>query len=157
MGFFYAPIEYVRPWKLASLAAGIGLLVLGSIYTPAPDWDIPVSFIMALCTYFTAPCSLRAVLEHKWRQLPLALASTWVSVDGCYALYWHFRNPAALHLMRAANAPASLALYGICGIVWLHRGNLASLVHEARAVLAGRRKTQPRPDTPTRRTRFPRR
>ena len=135
MGFLYAPIEYVRPWKLASLAAGIGLLVLGSVYTPAPDWDIPISFIMALCTYFTAPCSLRAVLERRWRHLPIALISTWISVDGCYALYWYLKDPEALHLMRVANAPASLALYGICGIIWLHRGSLASLVRQAGAVL----------------------
>lgn len=135
MGFFYAPIEYVRPWKLASLAVGIGLLVLGSVYTPAPDWDIPISFIMALCAYLMAPCSLRAVLERRWRHLPLALVATWFSVDGCYALYWHFKDPAALHLMRAANAPASLALYGICGIIWLHRGSLSSLVRQAGVVV----------------------
>jgi len=157
MGFFYAPIEYVRPWKVVSLAAGIELLVLGSIYTPAPDWDISISFIMALCTYFTAPCSLRAVLERRWLQLPFALVSTWVSVDGCYALYWHFKDPAALHLMRTANAPASLALYGICGIIWLHRGSLVSLAHQAGAVLFHWRTTQVRPNKSMRRARYPRR
>ena len=31
MSFLYAPAEYLRPWKLLSLAAGIGLLVAGSI------------------------------------------------------------------------------------------------------------------------------
>lgn len=48
--------EYIRPWKLATLAVGIGLLVLGSFYLPAPDWDIPISFIMAVLTYLVAPC-----------------------------------------------------------------------------------------------------
>lgn len=157
MGFFYAPVEYVRPWKLTSLAAGFGLLVLGSIYTPAPDWDIPISFIMALCAYFTAPCSLRAVLKLRWRQLPLALVSTWVSVDGCYALYWHFKDPAVLRLMRTANAPASLALYGICGVIWLYRGSLASLVHKLGTVLLHGSDVRSGLDKAIRKARFPHR
>ena len=48
MSFLYTPSEYLRPWKLFSLAAGIALLVLGSIHMPSPDWDMPISFIMAL-------------------------------------------------------------------------------------------------------------
>ncbi|MBS0198891.1 MAG: hypothetical protein JSR70_00400 [Proteobacteria bacterium] len=131
MHFFYPSREYLRPWKLASLAAGIALLVLGSILTPALDWDIPISFIMALCTYL----SLRTLLERNWRNAPLALFSTWFSVDGCYALYWHFKNPAALDAMRSANAPASLALYGICGVLWLYRGSLKALLAEVRAAV----------------------
>lgn len=136
MKFFYAPAEYARPWKLASLACGIALLILGSIYTPAPDWDIPISFIMAGLTYWTAPCSLRVVLEHKWRLVPLAAFFAWLSVDGSYALYWYFKDPGALHAMRLANAPASLALYGACGVIWLYRGSLKGLVHEIHAALA---------------------
>ena len=157
MGFFYSPIEYVRPWKLTSLAAGIGLLVLGSIYMPAPDWDIPISFIMAFFTYFTAPCSLRTLLERRWRHLPLALISIWVSVDGCYALYWHFKDPAALEMMRQVNAPASLALYGACGLIWLHRGSLSSLLRLSQTVFSSRRAVQSPPDGPEQRTRFPHR
>ena len=50
--------ELVRPWKLATLAVGIALLILGSFYYGAPDWDIPISFIMAILAYLTAPWSL---------------------------------------------------------------------------------------------------
>jgi hypothetical protein len=46
------------------------------------------------------------------------LLLTWWTVDGCYALYWSFRNPVALEMMREANWPASLALYWACGLVW---------------------------------------
>ncbi len=136
VNFLYKPSEYLRPWKLFSLAAGIALLVLGSIYMPAPDWDIPISFIMAGPTYLTAPCSLRVLLERRWRQMPLAAASTWFAVDGCYAIYWHFVDPAALTFMRSANAPASLSLYGMCGVIWLYRGSLAQLADQVRARLA---------------------
>jgi len=60
--------EYRRPWKLATLAAGIGLLILGSSHYQAPDWDIPISFIMAILAYLTAPWSLRVILERQWRR-----------------------------------------------------------------------------------------
>lgn len=136
MGFFYPLREYLRPWKLASLACGVALLVLGSIYHPAPDWDIPISFIMAGCTYLTAPCSVRTLLERNWRAFPLALLCTWLSVDGLYALYWYINDPVALQAMRSANAPASLALYGICGVIWLYRGSLKELLAGIRAAVA---------------------
>jgi len=130
--FFYDPIEYIRPWKLATLGVGIALLIAGSIYTPQPDWDIPVSLIMAAFAYLTAPWSLRTLLERRWRHWPAMIFATWWGVDGCYALYWYFRDPSALALMREANFPASLGLYGACGVVWLYRGNLAQLYAEAR-------------------------
>ena len=124
--------ELVRPWKLATLAVGIALLILGSFYYGAPDWDIPISFIMATSAYLTAPWSMRVLLERKWRLWPVMFFFTWFTVDGCYAIYWHFKNPLVLELMRSVNFPASLSLYGMCGIVWLYRGSLRQLVLEIR-------------------------
>ncbi|MDA8107706.1 MAG: hypothetical protein M0015_03630 [Betaproteobacteria bacterium] len=128
--------EYLRPWKLATLALGVALLVLGALTDQAPDWDVPVSLVMAFLAYLTAPWSLRVILERRWRQWPAMLFVTWFSVDGSYALYWHFRNPAVLGLMREANFFASLPLYGLCGLVWLYRGSLRELAAEIRARLA---------------------
>lgn len=119
--------EYFRPWKLFTLAIGIVLLIAGSVYIKAPDWDIPVSFIMAVCTYFTAPWSMRVLLDRKWRLWPAMFFVTWFSIDGCYAIYWYFINPAALELMREANFPASLSLYGFCGVLWMFQGSLRQL------------------------------
>lgn len=119
--------ECLRPWKLSSLACGIGLLIAGSYLFPAPDWDIPISLIMAALTYLTAPWSLRMFLDRRWMWWPLALFWTWFSVDGCYWIYWHYRDPHALAWMRSTNFPASLALYGICGAIWLYRGSLREL------------------------------
>lgn len=124
--------EYRRPWKLATLAAGIAFLIFGSIYYKAPDWDIPISFIMATLAYLTAPWSLRVILERKWRLWPAMLFATWFTVDGSYAIYWSFKNPAALDMMRDVNFPASLSLYGICGVVWLYRGSLRQLFSESK-------------------------
>jgi hypothetical protein len=122
---------------LFSLSCGIICLLIGARYSGLPDWDVPISFIMAVLTYFTAPCSLRVFLERQWIRFPQALFWTWFSVDGTYAIYWHFVDPAAL-ILRPANAMASLALYGMCGLVWLHRGALRQLAERTVSLSRGR-------------------
>ncbi|HSC75249.1 MAG TPA: hypothetical protein VLB90_03305 [Pseudomonadales bacterium] len=117
-------VEYCRPWKLLALCAGLLLLIVGSYYYQAPDWDIPISLIMACFAYLTAAWSLRVILERRWKVFPLMLFWTWFTVDGCYWLYWHFKNPVALELMRDVNFPASLSLYGMCGLAWYYQGSL---------------------------------
>ncbi len=116
--------EYQRPWKLFALCVGLGLLIVGSFYYQAPDWDIPISFIMAFFAYLTAPWSMRVLVERQWKNVPLMLFYTWFTVDGCYWLYWHFKDPQALALMRDVNFFASLSLYGMCGLVWYFQGSL---------------------------------
>ena len=123
--------ELLRPWKLFTLAVGIALLVIGSFYYDAPDWDIPISFIMAILSYLTASWSMHVIVERRWKQWPLMLFFTWFTVDGCYWLYWSWKNPLALELMREANAPASLSLYWMCGLVWFYRGTLREFVTDA--------------------------
>jgi hypothetical protein len=98
--------EYLRPWKLATLALGVALLIAGSFYYEAPDWDIPISLIMALLAYAAAPWSLHVLVERQWRLWPAMLFATWFTVDGCYWIYWHFKNPVALEMMREVNFPA---------------------------------------------------
>jgi hypothetical protein len=111
--------NYLHPWNLTTLAIGIALLIVGRYYYNAMDWDVPISLIMAALAYAFATWSLRVVLERQWRMLPLALLATWFTIDGSYAIYWYFVDPVALEMMRGANFPASLALYGACAIVWL--------------------------------------
>lgn len=129
--YFEPIVEYLRAWKLVSLACGISLLVIGAGWSGLPDWDVPISFIMAGFAYFTASSSLRVLLERRSRQMPLALLWTWWSVDGSYALYWYFRDPIVLEELRMYNAPASLSLYGMCGVLWLYRGTLKQLFSTA--------------------------
>jgi hypothetical protein len=127
--------EYLRPWKLVTLGIGLSLLIAGSFYFDAPDWDIPISIIMALFAYLFAPWCMRVLLERRYRLWPVAAALTWVSVDGCYAVYWHFKDPRALELMRSANFSASLALYGMCGLLWVYRGSLLDFSRDVGARL----------------------
>ena len=75
--------EWRRPWKLFALACGIGLLVIGRYLMPAPDWDIPISFIMGLMAYACASWCLRVFLARDWLMWPLALFLTWFTIDGC--------------------------------------------------------------------------
>ena len=128
-------IECRRSWKLFALFVGLSLLVLGSYFYPASDWDIPISFIMAFFSYLTAAWSLRVLVERKWKYFPLMLFFTWFTVDGCYWIYWSFKNPEALAMMRDVNFLASLVLYIMCGFVWYYRGSLKDFFHEAGAVV----------------------
>ncbi len=129
-------VEYARPWKLATLAIGVALLIVGSFYYEAPDWDIPISLIMGGLAYLFAPWSLRVIVERRWNLWPAMLFVTWFTVDGSYWLYWHFKNPVVVDLMRDANFLASLSLYGICGVIWLYRGSLGQLRSEIGARFA---------------------
>lgn len=122
--------EYKRPWKLVTLAMGLALLIVGAFYYQAPDWDIPISFIMAFFAYLTASWSMHVLVERQWKYIPLMLFFTWFTVDGCYAFYWSIKDPVALAYMRSANAPASLCLYLMCGLVWYFRGSLKEFVAE---------------------------
>lgn len=119
--------EFLRPWKLITLATGIALLIYGSYYYAAPDWDIPISLIMAALAYLTAPWCMRVILERRWSSFPAMLAVTWFCVDGCYFIYWSINDPMALELMREANFFASLSLYWMCGAIWLYRGSVLDM------------------------------
>jgi hypothetical protein len=119
--------EYLRPWKLLTFTAGLGLLLVGADYYSAPDWDYPISFIMATLTYLTAPWSASVVMARNWKMVPLVLLFYYFSVDGCYWLYWQAVKPAAL-VMREANFLASSCLYWLCGFIWLHNGPLKGLL-----------------------------
>ena len=107
--------ELVRPWRLAALAVGLGILVAGSHLTPSADWDYPVSFIMGVCAYVCAPWTVRALVYRRWKFLPLAFALMWVSIDGVYSLYWWCREFDALQTFRGANALYCLPLYFTLG------------------------------------------
>ncbi len=116
--------ELMRPWKLFTLAVGLTLLVAGSFYFNAPDWDVSISLIMAAVAYLTASWCMHTIVERRWRDWPLMIFLTWFGVDGCYWLYWSWKDPIALDLMRDVNALASLLLFWSCGLIWYFRGSM---------------------------------
>jgi len=113
------------------------MLIAGSFYYDAPTWDIPISIIMAFLTYLAAPWSMRVILNRQWKNFPLMMFFTWLSVDGSYWIYWKLKNPIVLPMMREANFFASLAIYGICGVVWCYRGSLKDFYYEIRQCIKG--------------------
>ena len=112
----------LRPWKLLTLGIGLGLLIAGSHYYPALDWDMTISIIMARFTDLTAGWSMHTILEGCGKAWPFMVLATWWCVDGCYSLYWYWVKPEVLAYMRDANWPASLSLYCMCGLVWYFNG-----------------------------------
>ena len=130
--------ELLRPWKLVTFAFGIGLMLYGATLKIAPDWDIGISILMPVYAYLTAPWCVRVVIDRRWRLLPLVLLSFWIGVDGIYTLYWGWKDPLVLELLRAENFKASWPLYALCGMAWFYRGSLADLQRELRTAIARR-------------------
>lgn len=124
--------DYLRPWKLATLAVGLSLLILGSWYYQFQDWDIGISLIMGLLAYLFAPWSVRVFIERGWKLAPLALLAAWFTIDGVYVAY----NELMGHwYVREANFYASTCLYLLCGFIWLYRGSLAQMQDDLTAAL----------------------
>lgn len=132
-------IELLRPWKLATFAIGLGLLIAGAEFYHYSDWDIGVSIVMAVLTYLTAPWSMRVLWDRRWQQLPLAAFYGWLSVDGSY---WAWHTFAGNEMLRAEQWPTSLCLWLICGFLWLPQMDLISI---GRLIGHGVQKTRTEP------------
>ena len=125
--------EYLRPWKLATFALGVALLIEGAFYFKSYDWDAGISVVMATLAYVTAPWALRVVLERRWKALPAALLGYWLTVDGSYVAYNAWAGHPVSAEFRRANFFASSVLYLACAILWLPRKSLREIVAELRA------------------------
>ena len=51
--------ELARPWKLATFAIAMALLLFGALYMHVGDWDVGVTLLMGTLTYATAPTVVR--------------------------------------------------------------------------------------------------
>ena len=125
-------IEYLRPWKLITLACGVALLIVGACYYRFADWDIGVSVLMAFITYFTAPWSLRVVWKLHWKWWPLAAFYCWLSVDGSY---WAWHTFMGNEMLRADQWSTSLCLWLICGVLWLPKMSLSELLRAPKSIM----------------------
>lgn len=86
--------EWIRPWKLATLACGLALLCWGAIEERLADWDIGLSFLMGLLTYLFAPWTIQVVRlaiatrpRGWWWHLAVAAFTAWAVTDGSYVGY----------------------------------------------------------------------
>lgn len=121
--------ELIRPWKLITFSIGFGLLIFGALYTKFSDWDIGVSIIMAVLTYITAPWSIRIIIARRWKYFPLVIFYGWLSVDGSYCAWHSFMGN---QMLRDGQWQCSLALWLLCGFIWMWEGSLSDLFKSAR-------------------------
>lgn len=123
--------ELIRPWKLFTFLLGMVVLCYGAFTLNFPDWDIPISIIMASLTYLTAPWVINTlVFNVKNRNplsllyIPLALLIAFLVIDSSYVVYnIYFHHP----YFRKENFVVSFCLYFICGLIWRYNGNLKQL------------------------------
>ncbi len=129
-------LELRRPWKLATLAIGMGWLFYGAEAYGISDWDIGISLIMGGLTYVFAPWSLSIILNaaryrpHGWPlHVIAALLPAMFAVDWSY---WLYHSAMGNRMLRWENFKVSSALYFICGSIWYYRGSLRDLVAAVR-------------------------
>lgn len=134
-----ALLELKRPWKLATFAIAMALLLYGAVFFHIGDWDVGVTLLMGTLTYSLAPSGARAFARalrersaHAAVDLLVAAVLAWFVIDGVY-LAWHLSvgNP----IYRADNAMASTPIYGMAGLFWLYRGSVRELLANLRSVL----------------------
>lgn len=135
--------ELKRPWKLATFAIAMALLLYGALNFHIGDWDVGVTLLMGTLTYALAPSGARAfaraLRERSARaavDLLAAVVLAWFVIDGVY-LAWHLSvgNP----IYREDNAMASTPIYGMAGLFWLYRGSVRELLANLRSVMQARR------------------
>jgi len=114
-------MELLRPWKLATLAIGIAVLIAGSIYTPAPDWGIADSILLAVFTYLTAPTVARWVFDRRYWLWPVGVYLIWLGSIGLYRMWWMRVDPSALALMGDSAHVVNVCMYIACGLFWAPR------------------------------------
>jgi len=125
----YSIKEYLRPWKLASLALGMSWLIWGAYYYQFEDWDVGISLIMGLMAYLFAPWSVSVFVERRWKLVPLSLFLAWLTIDGVYVGYSELMGH---WYPRLENFYASTCLYLLCGFIWFHKGDLRSIFSSLR-------------------------
>ena len=112
--------ELLRPWKLLTLVLRIGFLIAGSYYYVAPDWDVPISLIMAILAYLTSSWSMRVLIERRWRYL-LATHAVLYLVYG----RWMLRTLLALQNSCSSGINAQCKSSGFSLAVQYQRNHLA--------------------------------
>ena len=105
-------------FKNFTFLIGLSWLIYGALTYGYPDWDVGVSLVMALATYFTADKVVLAIRNLEWRRWPLMLFYTWFAVDGTYLIYWTIKDRVILLQMRDSQWPFSLCLFLLLGVIW---------------------------------------
>ena len=108
-------MKNISIFNLATLCFGLLALVAGSIYENLPDWDIGISLLMGLLTFFTAPLCIKWIIQRNYKMMPIGILFAWLTIDVSYCLYnFLLEHP----YFREANFSASTPLYFMMGLFW---------------------------------------
>ena len=133
--------ELLRPWKLATFAGSLAVLLYGALVMGISDWDVGVTLLMGCETYLLAPWCAQ-LLWRAWRDRPVgaatlarvvvSLAVAVLVVDTSYVAYHRLAGNV---MLRAENFRASLPLFYLAGVLWSWNGTLRELATRVRAAL----------------------
>ena len=125
--------EMGRPWKIFSLACGMSWLFYGALTYHIGDWDVGLSLVMGLLTYLLAPWAcflIVSALTYRKRYWGLhILAGVALGIFVADTSYMTYHRMAGNITYREANFPASMALFYLCGMIWLPRCSLKEALH----------------------------
>jgi hypothetical protein len=134
-------LELLRPWKLATFAGSMAVLLYGAMVMGIGDWDVGVTVLMGGLTYALAPWCVRLV-DRAVRGSPrmpawhvgVSLAIAVLVVDTSYLVYHGWAgNP----IDRRGNFLASMPLFYLAGVLWSWRGTVRQLLAAVRGALRG--------------------
>lgn len=103
-------------WKNITFLIGLSWLIYGAVSFDYPDWDIPLSLLMALSTYLTADRFILAIKAKNPLKVAAYSVGAWWAVDGSYWVYWGLTDTSVM--IREGQWGMSLCLYLLCGFVW---------------------------------------
>ena len=117
-------------WRVATFAAGLAWLVTeaGNI----PDWDIPISILMAGTTALVMSRFDKALWRDKDFFLAFLIGN--FPVDTVYFLYWAVCKKSP-EVLIAENFGASWGLFLGCWLVWCALPRLAESIYYSRKTL----------------------
>lgn len=104
----------------------------GAVSYGISDWDVGISLIMGGLTYLCAPWSVTTIYNsirlrpHLWPlRIVAAIVPAMFTVDW---VYWLYHSAVGNKMLRWENFKVSMALYFICGLLWLYRGSVREFV-----------------------------
>ena len=111
-----------EPWKLATFAAGAGLITLVAPYTGDPTWDYVDGLFMSVFCFATAPWVVATLFfslrrQIAWTETYIALCAWLFSASWSYDIYLVWRDG---HYPETwfPNLFASSVIYLAAGLFW---------------------------------------
>ena len=118
---------------------GMSWLLYGAFFYDISDWDVGVILIMGGITYVCAPWTIKAIYNavyyrpKRWfLQIIAAIIPPLFAVDWSY---WLYHTIMGNQMLRWENFKVSMALYFICGLIWLYQGSMQNMKADLKSIV----------------------